>query len=393
MEVITQLQGDENSHLTPLFLCHAISGLALPFLRLEALSDDDERPVYGITSPMHCPGGNDFEFPETLRDLAALYIEKIKDIQPSGPYLLGGWSMGGMIAMNMAQVLRDNGEEVLKVIMIDSANPESFPSFPTAKDHRSLTRLTFTRTVAADIRLMDSETSPIMSPVISESDFGDYAMEGGGRVNTWGTFATDGSYSSSASSEYEDDSPAWSPGTPASPACSSDAGSECSPVDDRLQDFFEEEQSVCDTFTVHHDIEDDIDEVEEDEAEEDDDENEPSQVRDFLRKIKQHIHKGLGLISTVEPGQLLPKTGVCDFHAVLIKCRPDPFDDPTMTQRERDGAIFIRSVMREQAMRWDASKFVKFETVPFNGDHDGAFEPQYVGELSDIFKKCLEGLE
>ncbi|KAK1700553.1 Alpha/Beta hydrolase protein [Colletotrichum godetiae] len=404
MEVITLLQGDEDSHLTPFFMCHAISGLALPFLRLEALSEDDERPVYGITSPMHCPGGDDFEFPETLRDLAALYVDKIKEIQPMGPYLLGGWSMGGMIAMNMAVVLRDQGEKVTKVIMLDSANPETFPSFPSAKDHRSLTHLTFTRTVAADIRLMDSDSSPIGSPVISESEFGDYLTPSENRTSTWGTFTTEVSYSSSASSDYEDDSPAWSPSTPGSPACSSDAGSEYCPEQNRMLEDFPtatEDQIDAEILTAAHELEvtrhDDEEESENDEDadqyEELDDDNEPDQVRDFLQKIKKHIHKGLGLISTVEPGQLLPKDGVSDFHTVLIKCKPDPFDDPNLTQREREGVIFVRSVMREKAMCWEADKFAKFETVPFSGDHDGAFEPQHVGELSGIFRKCLQGLE
>lgn len=149
MDVITLLQGDEASQLTPLFLVHAISGVALPFLRLEPLCSYDERPVYGITSPVHCVGGQQFKFPPSLEALAALYLQEIREVQPEGPYLLGGWSMGGMVAMFMAQMLEAEGEKVLKVIMIDSANPEVFPNFSSAEEHGEFAKATFERALSA----------------------------------------------------------------------------------------------------------------------------------------------------------------------------------------------------------------------------------------------------
>ena len=42
----------------------------------------------------------------------AFYIEDIRDIQPHGPYYLGGTCFGGLVAFEMACILRDQGEEV-----------------------------------------------------------------------------------------------------------------------------------------------------------------------------------------------------------------------------------------------------------------------------------------
>lgn len=129
MNSIIHLQGDSGCRLTPFFLVHAISGLALPYLRLGPLTvntsyPDEQRAVYGINCPLfRYNSQNSFKYPKTLNELAALYIDEIKTVQPYGPYLLGGWSMGGIIAINMAKILLNQDEQVLAVVMIDSANP------------------------------------------------------------------------------------------------------------------------------------------------------------------------------------------------------------------------------------------------------------------------------
>ncbi len=41
--------------------------------------------------------------------MAATYLEALLAVQPEGPYLLGGWSIGGVIAWEMAQRLRRQG--------------------------------------------------------------------------------------------------------------------------------------------------------------------------------------------------------------------------------------------------------------------------------------------
>jgi len=135
------IQGNPLSALTPLILVHAISGLALPYLGLSSLGEDD-RPVYGVTSPAYSDG--DYRLPSSLRHVAQQYLGLIKrDVQPTGPYLLGGWSMGGVIALNMADILRQQNETVLHVIMIDSGCPGIYPPFHDRAEHETIAALLF----------------------------------------------------------------------------------------------------------------------------------------------------------------------------------------------------------------------------------------------------------
>ena len=55
--------------------------------------------------------------------MAAHYLEKIRAMQPEGPYLLGGWSMGGMVAYEMARQLREGGEGVEMLAVLDCEAP------------------------------------------------------------------------------------------------------------------------------------------------------------------------------------------------------------------------------------------------------------------------------
>jgi thioesterase domain-containing protein len=55
-----------------------------------------------------------------IEDMAAAYLAEIQEVQPSGPYLLAGWSMGGLIALEAARRLIATGEEVPFVAMFDT---------------------------------------------------------------------------------------------------------------------------------------------------------------------------------------------------------------------------------------------------------------------------------
>jgi thioesterase domain-containing protein len=52
--------------------------------------------------------------------MAACYLEAVRAIQPQGPYLLAGWSFGGLAALEMARQLRGDGEEVAFLGMFDT---------------------------------------------------------------------------------------------------------------------------------------------------------------------------------------------------------------------------------------------------------------------------------
>ena len=81
-----------------------------------------ERPVYGI-QPQGLNGEE--EILTTAEEMAAYYIQQIQKIQPTGSYLLGGYSFGGELAFEMSRQLHQQGEKVDKLILFDSSGPNS----------------------------------------------------------------------------------------------------------------------------------------------------------------------------------------------------------------------------------------------------------------------------
>jgi amino acid adenylation domain-containing protein/non-ribosomal peptide synthase protein (TIGR01720 family) len=60
------------------------------------------------------------EYLTSIKDMASLYIKLIKLKQPYGPYILGGWSLGGLIAYEIVNQLTHNGDDVHHLFLIDS---------------------------------------------------------------------------------------------------------------------------------------------------------------------------------------------------------------------------------------------------------------------------------
>ncbi|RKH00097.1 non-ribosomal peptide synthetase [Corallococcus sp. CA053C] len=101
---------------TPLFLVHAVGGNVLGYVGL-ARELGPDRPVYGLQAPApDAPA-------RALEELAALYNEELRRVQPQGPYLLGGWSMGGVLAYEMARQLTEQGQEVATLALLDTHLP------------------------------------------------------------------------------------------------------------------------------------------------------------------------------------------------------------------------------------------------------------------------------
>ncbi|MDP4023751.1 beta-ketoacyl synthase N-terminal-like domain-containing protein [Methylobacterium sp. NEAU 140] len=105
---------------TPFFLCAGMFGNLLN-LRHLALHLGAERPVYGLQARglfgEHAPH-------ETFEEMARDYCAEIRSVQPNGPYLLGGFSGGGLAAYAMAQRLRAEGEDVPLVVLLDTPVPQ-----------------------------------------------------------------------------------------------------------------------------------------------------------------------------------------------------------------------------------------------------------------------------
>jgi thioesterase domain-containing protein/acyl carrier protein len=108
---------------TPLFICAGMFGNILN-LRYLAGQVGQDRPVYGLQARGLYGGQAPHE---TFEEMAASYLEEVRIVQPHGPYLLSGFSGGGLVAYEMAQQLRAAGETVDMVVMLDTPYPEDVP--------------------------------------------------------------------------------------------------------------------------------------------------------------------------------------------------------------------------------------------------------------------------
>jgi thioesterase domain-containing protein/acyl carrier protein len=101
----------------PFFCVHPMGGNVFCYLELARYLGPDQ-PFYAI-QPAGLQGG---EIPEiTLEEIARSYLQEVRTVQPEGPYLLGGWSFGGVVAFEMAQQLRGAGQEVSLLALLEAS--------------------------------------------------------------------------------------------------------------------------------------------------------------------------------------------------------------------------------------------------------------------------------
>ncbi|GAA4131449.1 beta-ketoacyl synthase N-terminal-like domain-containing protein [Aminobacter aganoensis] len=111
------------SGATPFFLCAGMFGNVLN-LRQLAMQLGTDRPVYGLQARGLY---GDQEPHDNFVEMARDNLREVRAIQPHGPYLLGGFSGGGLVAYEMALQLRDEGEEVAQLILLDTPLPTQPP--------------------------------------------------------------------------------------------------------------------------------------------------------------------------------------------------------------------------------------------------------------------------
>lgn len=116
---------------SPFFGIHPLFGLIYPYVNL-AKEMGTSRPFYAFQSK----GYNSDTAPiESIEKLAASYILDMKKVQPIGPYLIGGWSFGAIVAYEMASQLRENGDFVDHLILIDLATDSLEKFFQKVPKH------------------------------------------------------------------------------------------------------------------------------------------------------------------------------------------------------------------------------------------------------------------
>jgi amino acid adenylation domain-containing protein len=108
--------------LPPLFCIHPGSGLSWCYAGL--LRHVRDCPIYGLQARGITQADM---LPQTLEEMALDYLSRIRKVQPSGPYYLLGWSLGGLVAYSIATSLQEQGEQVALLGLLDA-----YPAGPSA---------------------------------------------------------------------------------------------------------------------------------------------------------------------------------------------------------------------------------------------------------------------
>jgi amino acid adenylation domain-containing protein len=100
----------------PIYIVHG-AGLNVLLFNALAMNLDDDQPVFGLQAK----GLNGVDKPlDNMEEIAANYVAEIVAKNPDGPYALAGYSLGGIIAYEMARQMKDAGRDVRMVAMFDT---------------------------------------------------------------------------------------------------------------------------------------------------------------------------------------------------------------------------------------------------------------------------------
>jgi len=121
----------------PVFFIHAEEGNVLLYRALAGHLGEDQ-PCYGLQAQ----GLDGKEIVDRrIEEMAAHYIQEIRTVQPHGPYFVGGYCLGGVIAFEIAQQFRAENEEVATLVMIQNAHRDYRAQFKATMRQRFVYRL------------------------------------------------------------------------------------------------------------------------------------------------------------------------------------------------------------------------------------------------------------
>lgn len=126
--------GEPDAGRAPLFCVHPAAGVGWEYATL-APHLGPGRALYTLQAPALGDAAqlDDAALPASVEDAAADYLQRVRAVQPQGPYCLLGWSYGGAVAHAMATRLRAAGEPVGLLAILDwypydPARPQDEPS-------------------------------------------------------------------------------------------------------------------------------------------------------------------------------------------------------------------------------------------------------------------------
>ena len=124
----------------PLFCVHGAGGAVIRFYDLARYLGPDQ-PVYGLQAQSLAEKDS---FHTRVEDMAADYIDELRSVQPEGPYFLGGYSFGGIVALEMAQQLVAQGQVAPLVVLFDTFCPTSAGGTTLAEKCSALFKILWT---------------------------------------------------------------------------------------------------------------------------------------------------------------------------------------------------------------------------------------------------------
>ncbi|WP_299569833.1 polyketide synthase Pks13 [uncultured Williamsia sp.] len=125
---VRYLRTVEGSTKPPLLLFHPAGGSSMAYEPLLKRLPEDQ-PVIGFD-----------RVEGTIAERVEQYLPKLLEVVPNGPYILAGWSLGGALAYGCAQMLRERGEDVAFVALIDAVRPNGSSEETTEEKRDRLER-------------------------------------------------------------------------------------------------------------------------------------------------------------------------------------------------------------------------------------------------------------
>ncbi|WEN15097.1 amino acid adenylation domain-containing protein [Rhodanobacter sp. AS-Z3] len=135
-------QGDMSEQTPPAVLPLRVKGATAPLFCLPPAGNvswcyaglvahvRSDCPVYGLETPVGA-------YAETIDDIAAIHLARIRELQPHGPYRLTGWSIGGLLAHAVATRLQAAGEQVSLLVLLDAYPFEALCELTAAVEGQS----------------------------------------------------------------------------------------------------------------------------------------------------------------------------------------------------------------------------------------------------------------
>lgn len=112
----------EGADRTPVFITHGMGGNVMDFFQV-VKHMRTRHAIYG----MQAKGLDGVEEPfDRIEEMAQFFLDAIRELQPHGPYRLVGYSLGGLVALEMAQRLSKLGEKVALLAMLESYPHKSY---------------------------------------------------------------------------------------------------------------------------------------------------------------------------------------------------------------------------------------------------------------------------